>query len=176
MQRSCMLHNAVPEERYSTSTAIILWLGCLFGFAGLHRFYLGKPISGLIWLFTWGLFGIGQFVDLLRMRRLVGDENLKIAGREAMALQRTGYASPYQLPAAPSEPQRDPAELMRQQLMQAAAQRGGRLSVTEGVMATGKDFTEVEAMLDAMAHSGYVGIDNDPESGVVIYTFGQLGG
>lgn len=178
MQRSSMLSKAVPEERYQTSTAIILWFGWLFGFAGLHRFYLGKPVSGIIYLLTWGLFGFGQVFDLLRLRRMVNDENLKLVGREALALQRAGYHPVHpnqrQLPAGPPQPQRSPEEIMRQQLMQAAAQHGGRISVSQGVMATGKDFAEVEKMLDAMAHSGYVGIDNDPDSGVLVYTFGEL--
>lgn len=163
-----MLDNAVPEDRYQNSTAAILWLGWLFGFGGLHRFYLGKPVTGVIWLLTWGLFGFGQVFDLIRLRRLVDEENLKLEGRRARALQQAGMG---QLAAAP---QRDPEEVMRQQLMQAAAEHGGAISVSQGVMATGKDFPEVEKMLDDMARKGYVGIDNHPETGVVLYTFGEL--
>ena len=31
--------------------------------SGLHRIYMGKYATGIIWLFTFGLFGIGQIYD-----------------------------------------------------------------------------------------------------------------
>jgi len=50
----------VPRT-HSTPIGYILWL---FGFTGAHRFYFGKPVSGVIWFFTGGLCGIGWLIDV----------------------------------------------------------------------------------------------------------------
>lgn len=151
---------------YSPGTAFITWLACLFGLCGIHRFYLGKPITGFLYLITFGFFGIGQLVDLVRLNAMVDDANLVLAERRQRLLGPGVRALP--------PPARDPREELRLALVRAAAAKGGALSVTQGVMATGKDFTIVEAALDDMVKSGYVDIDNDPETGIVIYKFGEL--
>jgi hypothetical protein len=51
----------------TTGTALLFWFFCLIGLCGLHRFYLGKPVTGLLWLFTFGLLGIGQLIDLFML-------------------------------------------------------------------------------------------------------------
>ncbi|MGJ8673051.1 NINE protein [Rubritalea sp.] len=51
----------MQTDTHSKAIGYILWI---FGFTGAHRFYYGKPITGVIWFFTAGLFGIGWFIDL----------------------------------------------------------------------------------------------------------------
>lgn len=46
-----------------------------FGFFGVHRFYLGRWISGLIWLCTGGLFFMGYLYDLWNLNEMISYEN-----------------------------------------------------------------------------------------------------
>lgn len=59
----------------SVGTAYLLWLPGCVGLSGLHRFYMGKPITGIIWFLTLGLVGIGHFYDLLTIPRQVHQAN-----------------------------------------------------------------------------------------------------
>lgn len=49
------------SDTHSKAVGYLLWL---IGFTGAHRFYYGKPLTGILWFFTFGLFGIGWLVDL----------------------------------------------------------------------------------------------------------------
>ncbi len=50
---------------YKRLWALLLSSGGLFGIFGLHRFYVGKIGTGIIWFFTGGLFMIGQIIDVI---------------------------------------------------------------------------------------------------------------
>ena len=54
----------------------LLWLLGGFGVLGLRRFYLGRWVTGLIWLLTGGLLGIGAIIDLVVIPPMVRVENL----------------------------------------------------------------------------------------------------
>lgn len=53
---------AARVGRKSYVAAYALWFH--WGFLGIHRFYLRRYVSGIIWLLTGGLLGIGIFLDL----------------------------------------------------------------------------------------------------------------
>ena len=61
----------------SKSTAYLLWCGAFVGLCGLHRFYIGKIGTGLLWLFTLGLFGVGQLIDLFTLGGQVDIANMQ---------------------------------------------------------------------------------------------------
>lgn len=52
------------QENQNSHSIVIGYILWIFGFMGAHRFYYGKPISGIIWLLTLGVFGIGWIIDL----------------------------------------------------------------------------------------------------------------
>lgn len=60
----------------STFVTYLLWVlgGC--GTLGIHRFYLGRWVTGLIWLLTGGLLFVGALVDLVLIPGMVQVENL----------------------------------------------------------------------------------------------------
>ena len=51
----------MSNDTHSKTIGYLLWI---FGFTGAHRFYYGRPITGIIWMLTLGLCGIGWIIDL----------------------------------------------------------------------------------------------------------------
>lgn len=52
------------------------WILLTFlGFLGIHRFYMGKIFTGLLYLFTLGLFGLGVLYDFLTLNEQISDLN-----------------------------------------------------------------------------------------------------
>ena len=66
-------HGVKPAKQ--KEVAFLCWAAFFFGAAGIQRLYLGKVGSGLLYLFTFGVFGIGQLLDLLLISEMVDGYN-----------------------------------------------------------------------------------------------------
>jgi TM2 domain-containing membrane protein YozV len=168
-------------------TSYLLWLTCLVGLAGTHRLYNGKIATGLLWLFTWGVFGLGQFVDLFLIPDMVDERNARLHAK--LGYLAGGVPQPQTniqlvigrdaIAPLPAETVPEPAvpvtgEQLMIKLLRSAQLRGGKLSVTQGVLDTESSFEEVETTLKAMVQSGYVSVSNDPNTGIIVYDFVEL--
>jgi TM2 domain-containing membrane protein YozV len=151
-------------------TAYMLWAACFLGVAGLQRLYAGKIGTGLLYLFTWGLFGIGQVVDLFLIPRMVEDANNRLAleGVDARQLGRGGARAALTGKRIPRT-----TEEFQVALVQAAMERGGHLSASEAVSETGRGFKEVKRQLDEMVVNGFIEMASN-DAGQEYYVFPGL--
>ncbi|MBW4630017.1 MAG: NINE protein [Brasilonema octagenarum HA4186-MV1] len=161
-------NNKDHQERLLVS--YILSGGLFFGLGGLHRLYNGKIGTGVLWLLTGGVFGIGQFVDLFIIPNMVDEQEMRLRAKAGLS----PLGVPLNQPAVATQLYRSPQEKLTMELLKAAQRRGGQLTVTQAVMETGATFAEIEAVFREMLKSGYVKIDNDPETGAVTYHFHEL--
>jgi hypothetical protein len=56
---------------YTTAWLLLTFLGIF----GVHRFYMGKIITGLLYLISGGLFGIGILYDFLTLNGQISELN-----------------------------------------------------------------------------------------------------
>ena len=177
----------------STLVAYALWI--LGGLVGAHRFYLRRPKTLKYVLVVAGLVvflpGPYRFVPILAWFLTILSDLVRIPGwvrqtHHALQQSPAQVVLPYppQAPAPPPgaqppadspPPEERPLDLQTR-LLREAHRGDGKLTVTQGVMATGRPFEDVEACLKKMVTSGYVDVDNEPHSGVIVYVFPELAG
>ncbi|MEH1940123.1 MAG: TM2 domain-containing protein [Nostoc sp.] len=162
------LENNQQKDRLLVS--YILCAVGFFGVGGLHRFYNGKIGTGLFWLLTGGVFGIGQIVDVFFIPNMVDEYEYNLRLRAGVS----PLGVPLNQAVVASQVHHPTGNQLMVKLIEAAESKDGILTVTQGVKFTGASFAEVEATLNEMYKSGYVKIDNDPNTGAVIYHFHEL--
>jgi TM2 domain-containing membrane protein YozV len=73
MDREASFRYEAGPIDYSIAWILLTFLGAF----GLHRFYMGKIITGLIYLLTGGLFFIGVLFDFLTLNGQIDEVNIR---------------------------------------------------------------------------------------------------
>ena len=59
--------NSIKDLSGRQRSILIRLIICLFaGYLGVHKFLEGKILTGIVYAFTGGLFGVGVFIDVIR--------------------------------------------------------------------------------------------------------------
>ena len=71
MDREADRRYVAGRKSYNVSWVLLTFLGIF----GIHRFYLGKWLTGLLWLLTGGLLLLGVLYDYWTLNRQVDEVN-----------------------------------------------------------------------------------------------------
>lgn len=73
---------AEKKEAFTSALISVIIVVCL-GVFGVHKFLKGKILLGIIYICTYGLFGVGLFIDAIRALK-----KLLIAAKEYRTIRR----------------------------------------------------------------------------------------
>jgi len=146
---------------YSTGLAYLLWLlsGC--GWMGFHRFYLGKIGTGILWMCTGGLFGIGSIYDLVTLSRQVKEANC------AKAILNDSYNQNNYGQAVRVK------ESIEHTVLKLAKTNKGIITSSELALAANASIEEAKKALDNMVSKGHAEL-RVRQSGTLVYVIPDL--
>jgi TM2 domain-containing membrane protein YozV/predicted transcriptional regulator len=148
---------------YSVGIAYLLWLLSGFGIFGFHRFYLGKIPSGILWMFTGGLFGIGTIYDLFTLPWQVREANIRRAIFSG-AGQKLDWRNVETLR------EKDSIERI---ILREARENKGILTASEVALAANIPIEEAKKYLDTLVSKGFVEL-RVRKTGGLVYTIPDI--
>ena len=91
---SAYARNTQVAQQYSEKDWLVTLLFSIFlGYLGIHRFYVGKVGTGILWLLTGGCLGIGALVDIIMIAtENFTDDNNRLIVQDSRKNPNYGYA------------------------------------------------------------------------------------
>ena len=167
--------------------AYLLAAGAAFGLAGLHRFYLGRPVSGTLYLVTWGWLGLGTLHDLIRMRSLINRANAELLGArpqevhlhihgaaDSEAVQVAAMKGMALLTASSTPPPEATQAEREGAILRCARAQGGTVTAALVALEASLSIERAQKELRRLHRAGFCTMDVS-EDGAEIFTFAGLG-
>ncbi|MDR0503328.1 MAG: TM2 domain-containing protein [Treponema sp.] len=162
---------------YSTGIAYLLWLCSGCGVLGLHRFYLGKTGTGLLWMLTGGLGTIGAFYDLFTLPGQVREANIREAIHEESIRrkveERQGKNSWRNVDDGKFRIIPQEKEKIERVILRLAKENKGILTASELALSANISIEDAKKDLDAMVSKGFAEL-RVRQSGSLVYTIPDL--
>lgn len=160
---------------YSTGIAYLLWLISGFGVLGFHRFYLGKIGTGLLYIITGGLFGIGSVYDFITLPLQVREANLRTGWRNALYGQQQSMRPVGGMSYGESteKGRRQPLE---QVILQTAKRNNGVATPSEVALESERSLDEVKTALEKLVEKNYAELRVSKKNGGLVYFFPEFSG
>ena len=162
---------------YHIGVAYILWLLSGFGALGFHRFYLGKIPTGLLWMFTGGLFTFGSIYDFITLPSQVREANyrnaiLNKAYRQSRRPinQDWRYASDAEARVVGSNNNKDHPERV---VLKLAKDNKGILTVSDLALAADIPIEQAKEILEALVSKGFAEL-RVRKSGSLVYVITDM--
>lgn len=157
------------EEKSYVISMLLALLPPLLPF-GIHRHYLGKHGTGVLYFLSW-LTGIGGIIwliiDIVNMRKMVDSTNEKIAERNEFLhwkVQGSGYN------IISNKKYQEPIE---EQIFALAKKYNNKITVTQLAMETDLEIQDADRLMKNLTDKGYIErYSND--NGVIFYTFKEI--
>jgi len=157
---------------YNTLIAYILWIVSGCGALGFHRFYLGKIGTGLLWMFTGGLFGIGSLYDLVTMPSQVREANIRQAIMDESVRRNVENKHWRNVDDGKMHIIND-KESVEHVILKLAKENRGILTASELALSAHISINDAKKDLDAMVSKGFAEL-RVRQSGSLVYTIPDL--
>jgi TM2 domain-containing membrane protein YozV len=162
----------------SKGIAYILWF--FFGIFGAHRFYLEKTGTGILYLCTLGIFGVGWLIDLFKLGDQVDVYNALHGGvggftnnnQNNVAINVAGqpYATPTSTTYAPTSTPVPVAKVSAEKQILVLADKSNVLSLRQIVSQMPLELDEAEAAVKKLVDRGIAREQVDSD-GRLFYSF-----
>jgi hypothetical protein len=149
--------------------AYLLWFLSGFGGLGLHRYYLGKIPTGLLWTCTWGLAGFGGFYDFFTLPAQVREANLRKAAESGQGNRRR----PWRYAEDGEARVMGGRENLEHAILKLARKNRGILTAAEAALEAGVSIDDAKRSLDALVSRGFAEL-RVRRSGTLAYTIPEF--